>query len=129
VGVTERPPLPEHADDEPGADDDGPHDVVDVTIERTEHMTVTFADGLVCTFPVVELRAACPCATCRGFRERGEPSWPRPGRPATITIADARFSGAWGVSISWSDGHDTGIYAWSYLRRWWRAGGDRDGAR
>ena len=97
-------------------------DVVDVTIERTEQVTITFDDGLVCSFPVTELRAGCPCATCRGFRERGEVAWPRPGRPDTIEIVDAHFAGAWGVSISWSDGHDTGIYAWEPLRRWWLAG-------
>ncbi|MEO6122602.1 MAG: DUF971 domain-containing protein [Ilumatobacteraceae bacterium] len=99
-------------------------DVVDVTIERTESVTITFDDGLVCVFPVAELRASCPCATCRGLRERGEIAWPRPGRPDTIQITDANFAGAWGVSISWSDGHDTGIYAWAPLRRWWLAGRD-----
>lgn len=97
-------------------------DVVDVTIERAEHVMVTFGDGLVCSFGVGELRAACPCATCRGLRERGGIAWPRPGQPSTISIVDARFAGAWGVSISWSDGHDTGIYAWAPLRRWWIAG-------
>jgi DUF971 family protein len=30
--------------------------------------------------------------------------------------------GNWGVSLVWSDGHSTGIYAWSYLRSWWDAG-------
>ena len=96
--------------------------VVAVTIERTESVAVTFDDGLECTFPVAELRAACPCATCRGLRERGEVAWPRPGQLPTISIADAEFAGAWGVSISWSDGHDTGIYAWEPLRRWWLSG-------
>ena len=94
-------------------------DVVDVTIERTEQVAVTFEDGVVCTFPVAELRAACPCATCRGLRERGDVAWPRTGQDPSISIRDASFTGAWGISIEWSDGHDTGIYAWSYLRRWW----------
>ncbi len=97
-------------------------DVVEVTIERTEKVIITFDDGLICTFGVAELRAACPCATCRGFRERHELAWPRPGQSDMITIRDAEFSGAWGISITWSDGHDTGIYAWSNLRRWWTTG-------
>lgn len=94
--------------------------VVDVTIERAEHVTIAFDDGVVCTFPVAELRAACPCATCRGYRERGEAA--RRDQAATISISDARFCGAWGLSITWSDGHDTGIYAWASLRRWWLGG-------
>jgi DUF971 family protein len=44
--------------------------------------------------------------------ERGEP----------ITITDAELSGAWGLSLDWSDGHSTGIYAWEKLRAWVDAG-------
>lgn len=95
------------------------HTVADVTVERTTAVTVTYADGVVARFPVDELRAACPCATCRGWRERGDVAWPRPGLPDTIAIVDAELTGAWGLSVRWSDGHDTGIYAWSHLRDWW----------
>jgi DUF971 family protein len=97
---------------------------VDIDIVRDRSVTVTFDDGMVCEFPVDALRAACPCATCRGLREQGDVAWPRPGHPTTITIVDAQLSGAWGLSIDWSDGHSTGIYAWSVLRRWWQAGLD-----
>jgi DUF971 family protein len=44
--------------------------------------------------------------------ERGDP----------ITITDAELSGAWGLSLDWSDGHSTGIYAWEKLREWVDAG-------
>jgi len=98
--------------------------VTDVDIERDDHVSITFDDGVVCSFPVDVLRGACPCATCRGRRERGEVVWPRPGVTQPISIRDAGFVGAWGLSITWSDGHDTGIYAWAALRRWWLAGLD-----
>ena len=51
-------------------------------------------------------------------------AWPAAGQPDVISIRDASFTGAWGVSIDWSDGHSTGIYAWSVLRRWWDGGLD-----
>lgn len=95
---------------------------VDIDIVRDRAITVTFADGEVCTFPVEGLRAVCPCASCRGLRERGEVAWPRPGMPDTISVRDAELNGAWGLSIDWSDGHSTGIYAWEVLRRWWDNG-------
>ncbi len=98
---------------------------VDIDIVRDRSVTVTFDDDMRCEFPVIALRSACPCATCRGMRERGESAWPRPGQPETITIIDAQLSGAWGLSIDWSDGHSTGIYAWEVLRRWWQAGLDQ----
>ena len=100
------------------------HTPSDIDIDRTRSMTVTFADGTVAVFPVDALRAACPCAACRGWRERGEPAWPRPGGASTIEIRDAELTGAWGISVQWSDGHDTGIFAWERLRTWWDAGLD-----
>jgi DUF971 family protein len=96
----------------------------DIDIQRERSVTIEFEDGVVCEFPVDALRAACPCATCRGWRERGELAWPRPGMPDAISILDAQLNGAWGLSIDWSDGHSTGIYAWATLRRWWDAGLD-----
>jgi DUF971 family protein len=93
-------------------------DVTDVTIERADSVTVTFDDGVVCTFPVGELRAACPCAACRNVRDRGD----HITVPDSIAIRDAHLAGAWGISIDWSDGHATGIYAWQNLRRWWEFG-------
>ncbi len=96
--------------------------VASIEVRRNDAVEVTYADGVVATFPVADLRAACPCAGCRGSRERGESAWPQPGQPATIRIDDAELAGAWGLSVRWSDGHDTGIYAWSVLRRWWDAG-------
>lgn len=95
---------------------------VDIDIVRDTAVTVTFEDGQCCVFPVLELRAVCPCASCRGWRERGEQAWPRPGMADDISILNAELSGAWGLSIDWSDGHSTGIYAWSVLRRWWDDG-------
>lgn len=105
------------------ARDDGapttPDSVRDIAIRRDEAVEITFGDGVVAVFPVGELRAACPCAGCRGLRERSEVAWPRGAQAATISVIDAELTGAWGLSIRWSDGHDTGIYAWSVLRRWW----------
>ena len=109
--------MDESIDNSPQNSDARPQ-VTDVVIERARDMMVTFDDGVVCIMGVAELRAACPCATCRGFRERGDVAWPRPGQSNEIAIRDASFAGAWGISIIWSDGHDTGIYAWAPLRRW-----------
>jgi DUF971 family protein len=92
--------------------------VTDIQIDREHSVTVRFDDGVEHRFDLGELRAACPCASCRGWRERGEDAWPRPGQPATVTVADAELVGAWGISFRWSDGHDTGIYPWDALHRW-----------
>ena len=92
--------------------------VTDIDIDRRRSVRLTFDDGFGCELPLPALRARCPCATCRGHRERGEAAWPRAGQPEAITVEDAELVGAWGLSIRWSDGHSTGIYSWDGLREW-----------
>lgn len=99
-----------------------PASAVDIDIVRDRQVTITFDDDVVAVYPVKALRAGCPCASCRGWRERGEAAWPRPGMSDDVTIGHAELTGAWGLSIDWSDGHSTGIYAWSVLRDWWDRG-------
>ncbi|HEY3485852.1 MAG TPA: DUF971 domain-containing protein [Ilumatobacteraceae bacterium] len=96
--------------------------VVDVEVDRAREVRVTYDDGVVAAFSVVALREACPCAGCRGRRERGLTARVDPGRD--VTIIDASLHGNWGIAIRWSDGHDTGIHSWSNLRAWWDAGSD-----
>ena len=38
--------------------------------------------------------------------------------PPRSPIEDAELVGAWGLSVTWNDGHSTGIYSWDALRRW-----------
>ena len=64
-------------------------------------------------------RVNCPCAECRGVRERGEPAWPRTRARRNRSKRPApSSSAAWGISLRWNDGHETGIYAWGLLRNW-----------
>lgn len=85
-----------------------------IDIVRDLHVGLTWSDGLQATLPLAAVRANCPCAECRGARERGNV----PGGGAIVTIVDAEFVGAWGLSLSWSDGHATGIFSWELLRSW-----------
>jgi DUF971 family protein len=39
-----------------------------------------------------------------------------------LAIADAQLVGAWGLGLTWSDGHSTGIYPFESLRHWCDAG-------
>jgi DUF971 family protein len=96
----------------------GANDVRDITIDREAGVEIEFLDGHRCSFGLEELRLACPCASCRGARDKGEVPWPTPRSPQPLTISDAKLIGAWGLSITWNDGHATGIYPWDSLRRW-----------
>lgn len=58
------------------------------------------------------LRAACRCAACT--RQRHDGSLTAPTGP--LTIVTLRAIGTYGVNIVFSDGHDRGIFPWSYVR-------------
>lgn len=89
-----------------------------IDVDKANSVTLTFLDGFEARFDLTTLRRGCPCATCRGLREQGQDSWPRPGSPLPLAIAAAELHGAWGLNVTWNDGHATGIYPFDSLRRW-----------
>ncbi len=93
-------------------------EVRDITIERDTKMTITFGDDEVGRFELVELRVHCPCAGCRNERERGQVPWPKASSPLPLSVRGAELVGAWGLSITWNDGHSAGIFPFSSLRLW-----------
>jgi len=89
-----------------------------IDVDRETGVTLTYLDGLVAQFDLLALRQGCPCAACRALRDQGEPAWPRPGSPTPLRIESAALHGAWGLAITWNDGHATGIFPFDALRRW-----------
>ena len=82
-------------------------------------LALAWADGHESYLPFDDLRGRCPCAVCRAQREA-------PPDPLRIVKAPARGQieirslvpvGGYAVQIVWSDGHDTGIYAFEMLRK------------
>lgn len=89
---------------------------------QTREMIVTWSDGHSSTYPFGLLRAACPCASCRGGHEnmRAEPdeevfSAQLPESPQT-RINQVEAVGSYAIMIQWEDGHSFGIYNWNFLR-------------
>lgn len=98
-------------------------DVTDITIDRAAmELRLQFDDGVAGTIGLVELRLHCPCATCRAARQAGRAVWPSSGGDQTLGLTDAQLVGAWGLGVTWSDGHATGIYPFSSLHDWIVAG-------
>jgi DUF971 family protein len=93
----------------------------DITIDRAAGLlTITWTDHHASPFPLRWLRTNCPCATCREERRSAAQetdilklsSGPLP----STAIADAALVGNYAIRLSWTDGHDTGIYAFTMLR-------------
>ena len=89
---------------------------VTIDVDRSTGLVLTWSDGATSRFELEELRRHCPCAQCRNRRDRNLPVWPLASSPQPLRIVDAGLVGAWGMSITWNDGHSTGIYSWELLR-------------
>lgn len=83
--------------------------------EGADRLRIEWKDGHRSLYPVRELRIGCRCANCVEeftgrplLREEDVPQDVRPARIAPV--------GRYGIQISWTDGHDTGIYTYEYLR-------------
>ncbi len=94
-----------------------------VTADRHKReLTVTWGDGHTSVYPFGLLRAACPCASCRGGHEKmsSEPDaqvfdQSLEDSPATRMVG-IEGVGSYAITIEWEDGHHYGIYNWHYLR-------------
>lgn len=90
---------------------------------QTREMIIQWSDGHTSVYPFGLLRAACPCASCRGGHEnmRSEPeesvfSVKLSDSPGT-RIARVEAVGSYAINIQWEDGHGFGIYNWNFLRK------------
>lgn len=63
-----------------------------------------------------DLRLLCPCAACVD-EMTGERIVNPQLVPADVAPTAMKYSGNYALKISWSDGHDTGIYTWEYLSK------------
>jgi DUF971 family protein len=82
---------------------------------------ITWSDGAAGAATPRQLRDACPCASCR--EQRVEPAAGAgllpvlsPEDLAPLAIAGMSPVGQYAYKISFSDGHDSGIYPLDYLR-------------
>ena len=83
-------------------------------------LLITWSDGERRQYRARELRDACPCATCREKAAHQEPPGllpiltPQEAQP--LKIAGMQPVGSYAYSISFTDGHDTGIYSMELLK-------------
>lgn len=95
-------------------------------LKRNDSLRIEWSDGVLTVYPLAFLRTRCPCATCRSMRDVpiGQPAR---GKSLSLTVLPggggsgtearaAELVGNYALRIEWSDGHDSGIYSFDYLR-------------
>ena len=84
-----------------------------------DRLLIDWSDGHHGVTTWKNLREHCPCAGCRELREKPpdpfrilKPSELLPLKPVSITPV-----GHYAYKITWSDGHDTGLFTLEHLRQ------------
>ncbi len=89
-------------------------------LKRDRGLTVQWADGSSNFYPIKHLRRMSPSAESKMLREELEKNplavMPSSGNTGTLTATGMELVGNYAIRIRFSDGHDTGIYSWRYLR-------------
>lgn len=80
-------------------------------INRIEAGTldIEWPEGKRQTLPHRLLREHCRCADCKAEPEKAT------ANSALVSLVELRLVGAYGVQLFFNDGHNRGIYPWSYL--------------
>jgi len=101
----------------------GPHDDSvtprDLKVKLAEQkFIVDWKDGAHSEYSLAELRRICPCATCRTERDQqgANPLRILKSDPTGVKVVSARLVGTYAIQFEWSDGHNTGIFDFRFLR-------------
>ncbi len=87
---------------------------------------IDWKDGHQSAWTFAWLRNACPCATCHEEREKtGRAIGVAKPKEQTLLVMyeppvkplEVSPVGKYALKFNWSDGHESGIYSWEYLRR------------
>jgi len=80
-----------------------------------DRLRIVWQDGHESLYAVRDLRLACRCAHCVE-EMTGRPLLRPEGVPDDVKPVRISAVGRYALSFAWSDGHDTGIYTYEYLR-------------
>ena len=87
----------------------------EISQESDTLLRITWADGVGCDYKAAALRRACPCAQCVN-EWTGERTLKPEAIADEVQINDLAIVGRYALNFRWSDGHETGIYSFQYLR-------------
>jgi len=100
-------------------------DPADISVSTAQReMRIVWRDGHESVYPFDLLRKECPCALCDDQRSKASAS---AGpilavlsgpvlKAGEVQVKEASPVGRYAINFVWSDGHDSGIYAFDYLR-------------
>ena len=100
--------------------------ILPTALDRTEtgELEIQWSDGSQTRLKIAALRSKCPCATCREQRQADTDTSKPPTSLPVLSASEARPVaidrmqpvGNYAYNIAFSDGHDSGIFTFDFLR-------------
>ena len=84
--------------------------------ESDSELTINWSDDSETKYTAAALRRACPCAQCVN-EWTGEKMLTDESIPDSIHFKHISIVGRYALNFHYSDGHETGIYTFTMLRR------------
>ncbi len=84
--------------------------------ESDSALSITWSNETDSRYNAAQLRKACPCASCIN-EWTGEKVLKDENVAANISFASISIVGRYALNFQFSDGHNTGIYSFNYLRQ------------
>ena len=88
---------------------------VQVIEESDSKLSIKWSDGSESVYEAVQLRSSCPCASCV-HEWTGQKILKDDNIPEDISFSHISIVGRYALNFHFSDGHDTGIFSFNFLR-------------
>lgn len=89
---------------------------VQIIEESDSELTIKWSDDAETHYKAIELRRNCPCASCVN-EWTGQKMLKDESIPEDLSISSTSVVGRYALNFHFSDGHNTGIFSFSYLRK------------
>jgi len=83
--------------------------------ESDSEISINWSDETESKYNAAQLRKSCPCAGCVN-EWTGEKTLKTDSVPDDLSFSSISIVGRYALNFHFSDGHDTGIYSFQYLR-------------
>jgi len=103
------------------------HEPEHIAISKSKGIKIDWKDDHHSDYPLAYLRDECPCASCTGAHgtppqksnysadEKSKDLFPM--YKPSLRMTEVEPVGSYAIRITWSDGHNTGIYSFDHFRR------------
>jgi DUF971 family protein len=84
--------------------------------ENDSEISIVWSDETESRYNAAELRKACPCAGCIN-EWTGEKILKSDAVPDNLSFSSISIVGRYALNFHFSDGHETGIYSFQFLKQ------------